>query len=343
MLAGVGDGRKATRGTTSVEAPGIVQFDAARFDGDRAPRRHCVARVDRQVDQDLVELTVVHPEPASHGPRLDHQPHLLPDQAPKHRLDAQDGLVEVDDLGSDHLATAEREQLRRQRCRPRCGITDRLHAAACVVGVEAVPPFGRQVLGEQLRVALDREQDVVEVMGDSARKSADRLQLLRLKGSLSAALRAEMSMTVEDAQAPGSWTGVRLISTGNSVPSFHRPARSADAMRASDQAGDDTIALGNVACSRALRQEALDGLIDAVPQVDFKASSACRLVRDPAPRSMATMGLGDTSRTANDGPTPDWLTGGAPLAGADRSAIADPLPPIRDSGRKLAASTGDWQ
>ena len=90
-------------------------------------------------------------------------------------------FVEVDDLRPDHLAAAEGKELCGERRSAGRRIADRLDAPEGLIDIELIPPLRRQVLGQEFRIALDREEDVVEVMGDPTGQPADRFQLLGLQ------------------------------------------------------------------------------------------------------------------------------------------------------------------
>jgi hypothetical protein len=153
--------------------PAAVDPDVRRLDGELAAGRHGVARVDRQVDQDLLDLPRVEGDRrqrlAADDPQLD----VLADEAQDHLLGAQDDLVEVEDLGGDDLLARERQQVAGQR-RRRLG---RLHHVG--------QPLPRRVNGRQRLQAVvdprgDDREEVVEVMRDPAGQPADRLHLLRV-------------------------------------------------------------------------------------------------------------------------------------------------------------------
>ncbi len=120
-----------------------------------------------------------------HPPRLRAEANgegdLLADQRSKHRLDGLDGRVELEHLGVDDLPAAERQELRGEGRRPGRGHGDRLHLAERFVRVEVGAAIRGEVVRQQLGVSLDREQHVVEVVGDTAGQPPDRLQLLGLK------------------------------------------------------------------------------------------------------------------------------------------------------------------
>ena len=85
-----------------------------------------------------------------------------------------DDVAQLEHLRQDHLAAAEGEQLARERRRAsgRAHDLERVLAAR-VVGVEAGD--------EELAVAADRGQEVVEVVRDPAGEPSDRLELLRVQ------------------------------------------------------------------------------------------------------------------------------------------------------------------
>ena len=104
---------------------------------------------------------------ARRGRQLD-----LASECPReHGLETADDLVHVEPLGEQHLLAAEREQLPRQRRRVGCGLPDLID----VVGARVALVEG---VCEQLCVARDRREHVVEVVGDPTGELADRLHLL---------------------------------------------------------------------------------------------------------------------------------------------------------------------
>ena len=85
---------------------------------------------------------------------------------------SRDDRVQVEHARLQHLAAAEREQLPRERRGARGGLADLVRVAAEALVVEA--------LDQELAVAGDGRQQVVEVVGDATRQPPDRLHLLRL-------------------------------------------------------------------------------------------------------------------------------------------------------------------
>ena len=75
------------------------------------PRRHRVARVDREVHQDLLELAGVRPGVAQAGREHRAELDVLADDPAEHAVDAGDDGIEVDDPGLEQLPPAEGQEL----------------------------------------------------------------------------------------------------------------------------------------------------------------------------------------------------------------------------------------
>ena len=101
---------------------------------------------------------------------------VVADEPAEHRLHPGDDLVEVEHHRVQHLAAAEREQLPGQR-RRLLGRVRRSRSSCSRAG-------GRRPVEQDLRVARDHGQQVVEVVRDAARQPADRLHLLGLRQAL---------------------------------------------------------------------------------------------------------------------------------------------------------------
>ena len=101
------------------------------------------------------------------------QDDVLPDQRTEHRLHLDDDAVQVQELGGQHLLAAEREELARQQGRAVGRLPD-------LVQVRLQLRALRGMLECEGRVAADRGEHVVEVVGDAAGEPADRLELLAL-------------------------------------------------------------------------------------------------------------------------------------------------------------------
>ena len=94
-------------------------------------------------------------------------------EPPQHLLDVHDDVADVEEAGLEELAAAEREELPGQGRCPRRRLTDDVDVTAPRV----TRAHGRE---EELRAAGDNREEVVEVVGDSARQLPDRLDLLCL-------------------------------------------------------------------------------------------------------------------------------------------------------------------
>ncbi len=149
-----------------------VEHDIARFDHQPPALRHRIARVDREVHQDLLELAGIDP----HAPqaRLRHRDELdvLAEQTAEHAIDVEDQLIQVDDAGLDDLAPRECQELPREVRRALRGARDLGDVAERGIA-------GRGIGPRHLGVAEDRRQQVVEVVRDAASQPADAFHALR--------------------------------------------------------------------------------------------------------------------------------------------------------------------
>ena len=102
-----------------------------------------------------------------------HQVDVLADHAGQHLEVLGDDAVQVDDPGSEHLLAAEGQQLAGQRRSAFGGAGDFLGRAAQL-------RLGAQTFQQELRVARNHHQQIVEVMRDAARQTSDGFHLLRL-------------------------------------------------------------------------------------------------------------------------------------------------------------------
>jgi hypothetical protein len=109
---------------------GVVQFDVRRLDQQLSAGRHRVAGVDGEVHQDLLELARigVHAREVRREPGLELD--VLAQRSAEQPVQLGHDDVEVEHLGTHHLATAEDQQLARQRGRPLCRPDDLLDIVA---------------------------------------------------------------------------------------------------------------------------------------------------------------------------------------------------------------------
>ena len=154
-------------------AVGVVHIDVARLNDQAAAVRHRVAGVDGTVHQHLLELTGVANDRPQGGvqPRVDRD--VFADGAREHTKDVGHHLVEIEGGGMQHLLPAEGQQLPREPCRAIRRSPDLEQLAV----YRLVPA---DLIENQVAVADDGREHVVEVVGDAARESADGLHLLGL-------------------------------------------------------------------------------------------------------------------------------------------------------------------
>ena len=164
-----------TRGSRVVGARVLrVELDVGGLDGELASRGHRIPSVGAQVHQDLLELADVGLDRAHVGGQHRHEVYIFPDETLQHLLHAVDDVVQVHDLGLEHLLTTERQELAGQAG----GTLGRLAHLFYVLPLRIIRG---QVLQQQVTVARDHGEQVVEVVRDPACQSPDRLHFLRLR------------------------------------------------------------------------------------------------------------------------------------------------------------------
>ncbi len=149
--------------------------------------------------------------PCKREPQL----HILADQAVQHLLEVFDQRVGVQDHGLEHLLAAERQELLRERCR---SLRSLPHLGEIPLG-RAVR---RQLFAQNVDVAKNRCEDVVEIVRHAAGEPADRLHFLRLPQltlellALRDVLEVEekMRLTGERDDFSGQKAGARLARAG---------------------------------------------------------------------------------------------------------------------------------
>ena len=143
-------------------------------DRDHPPVPHCVPGVDGEVHDHLLELAAIGLDEHRCLGRGDDELDAIADELPEQPLHRRDDVAQVEHLGLEHLAPAEREQLLGQKGGAVRGFEDVLDVLA---GRVFAPP---QPAERELAEAADPEQEVVEVMGDPAGQLPDRLEALGL-------------------------------------------------------------------------------------------------------------------------------------------------------------------
>ena len=175
--AGVGDleqdifGRRQQR---FLERGAFGRRDIARAERDLAALRHRVARIDHEIDHDLLELVEVslhQPEIAS---VLEFETDLLAGEAPHQHLQVGQQVVDLQHLRPQGLPARERQQLPHETRRAIGVLLDLHDVLEGRIG-------GPVIVQQQIGIADDRSEHIVEVMRHAAGQLADRLHLLRLR------------------------------------------------------------------------------------------------------------------------------------------------------------------
>ena len=151
----------------------FVHFHVRRPDGQRPAVRHGIHGVHRQVHQHLVQLPRIGHDGPLRGIGLDDQLDIFPDQALQHGLVLGHQAAQIHRSGLDDLFAAESQQLAGE-------IGGALSRLANLL--DPLPQWiaGLVLAEQQIAVAVDYRQQVIEVMGDAAGQAPDALQLLRL-------------------------------------------------------------------------------------------------------------------------------------------------------------------
>ena len=189
---------------------------------ERAPFRHGIACVDRDVEQRRLELARVGEHLEARRRHLDVDPDALVERAAEQVGEREQHRSDVDGGRLQHLPARERKQLAGEVGAPTRGARSRLDEFACLlVGSE------RRQVAEHLQVALDDGEQVVEIVRDPAGELADALEPLRM---------AQRFLGLRALQAAGEQIGQRLEETHLVV------AEEAACTRADDQDADGAAA-----------------------------------------------------------------------------------------------------
>ena len=152
---------------------GRLDLDAVGLDTQGAAARHGVARVHRQVHQDLLELARVGVDVPGPRSQSEEQLDVLADEPPQHPADLVDHRVEVEVLALQHLLAAEGQELPGETGGAIGRLLDLLDAAT-----ERIVRL--QPAEEDRAAPGDDGEEVVEVVGHPAREAPHRFHLLGL-------------------------------------------------------------------------------------------------------------------------------------------------------------------
>ncbi|MNK89562.1 hypothetical protein D3C87_1095760 [compost metagenome] len=140
---------------------------------EHAAARHRRAPVQRQVEDRVLELPAVGQHARPVGLQVELDADALAERVLDQVLQPGQHLVDIDHFGAQRLPAGKGQQARREHGAALRGPERPVHDPAHV---------GRQVVArlQQLQVAEDRRQQVVEVVRDAARELAQHFHLLRL-------------------------------------------------------------------------------------------------------------------------------------------------------------------
>ena len=140
-------------------------------DRDGSAAGHGVARVEREIDEDLLDHIRVRPHEARGGCEAELQRHVATEHALERGAHALDHRVQVHALEMRLARTAEGEQLTRDRRRLPLGVLDLPDLAPQLAR-------RRKLLENQLGIDADRAEQVVELVGDRRSEPAHDLHLV---------------------------------------------------------------------------------------------------------------------------------------------------------------------
>jgi hypothetical protein len=169
----VGDGdADVPSGQRAVGA--VLDLGVRELDRQHPAGGHRVAGVHDQVDDDLLELAGVRLDRPEVRRRDAAKLDVLADQSREHLLELGDELGEVEHARLEHLAAAEGEEMARE-------VGGALADPADLLGL-VTPRVVRVETGdEELGVAAERRQEVVEVVRDAPGQAPDGVELLRVE------------------------------------------------------------------------------------------------------------------------------------------------------------------
>ena len=232
------------------EARAFGRGDVLRAQGDLAAVGHGVARIDDEIHHNLLELVDVRLHQPQVAPVLQVQIDLLAHKAAQQHLQVGQHVAQLQHLRAERLAAREGEQLTRQRggaVRVLLDLHDVLEGR-----------IGRAMVGEQqVRIADDRGEHIVEVMRNAAGQLADGVHLLRLREIL---LQRALLRDVECIDV-GARAVAEIFGRGDEEARRMRPVA-----RQRGVDGDDLALAGN-GCGQRVFQHFMVALGDAIVEI----------------------------------------------------------------------------
>ena len=152
---------------------GRAERRVVRGDGQGAAVRHGIARIDGKIDQRAFELVAIDLRRPCAGREAQLDRDVFAEQAAEHVGRPRHQLVDVHGRRLQRLATRECQELLRQRGRP-------LRPLRRVLDGTPEPHRIAPLVADDLQVAEDDRQQIVEIVRDAAGQLADRFHLLRM-------------------------------------------------------------------------------------------------------------------------------------------------------------------
>ena len=152
---------------------GGIQIDIRSLDCQATALRHRVARINGEIQDHLLDLAAVGLDQAHVGSGRGLQLNVLADQPSQNSLHVHKNALNADYFGRQHLFSTESKQLARERGGPLRGRLDLFRVTPQRIA-------GGQTIREQICVALDNHQEIVEIVSNSSRQSSDCFHFLRL-------------------------------------------------------------------------------------------------------------------------------------------------------------------
>ena len=174
---------------------GLIQGNVTEGKGQAAALLHRVARIDGHVQQHVFHLVRVDQHmPQSHADKgfLENQ---FAQRAPYQFLHADEQMAEIGGQRAQRLAAGKRQQLQGQLGAPFDGGGGRIETA----GRLRIAGHGQF---QQLQIARDNLQHIIEVMRHATGQLADRFELLRLQQGLLAAQQGQARLFLVGHVAP---------------------------------------------------------------------------------------------------------------------------------------------
>src|SRR6266576_6703936 len=134
---------------------------------------HRITAVHAEIEQHLLDLTGIGHDRREIFIRRGHNSYRRTEEPAQHLLHVTHALVEAERLGVERLAAAECEKLAGQRTRAVARLDDLIY-------LTGPTRLLAKILAENVGVAHDCGQQVVEVVGDSPRQAPQRIELLSL-------------------------------------------------------------------------------------------------------------------------------------------------------------------